>query len=99
MPRRLLDRCNPDSIREYRAAARKRFDDAFALAGRGRRTGAIYLWGYSAEMVLKAAYFSLNGLPETRNLTWGADLRPAINRGRGLGIAWPNQGEGHNVRA
>jgi hypothetical protein len=99
MPRRLLDRCNPDSIREFRAAARQRFDDALALAGQGRRTGAIYLWGYTAEMTLKAAYFSLIGLPETQLITWNADLQPAINRGRGMGIAWPAQGAGHNVRA
>jgi hypothetical protein len=50
-------------------------------------------------MILKAAYFSLTGLPERRRLGWAADLRPAINRGRALGVAWPPQGEGHNVRA
>jgi len=101
MPRRLLNRCNQDSIREYRAAARQRFDDALAMATAGapRRTGAIYLWGYSIEMILKAAYFSLIGLPETRVIGWGTDLRPAIHRGRAMGIAWPPQGEGHNVRA
>src|SRR5438067_365326 len=99
MPRRLLDRCNRDSIREYRAAARQRFNDALAMAGQGRRTGAIYLWGYTAEMILKAAYFSVIGLSETHVVTWHADLRPAINRGRILGIAWPAPGEGHNVRA
>ena len=99
MPRRLLDRCNPDSIREYRASAQQRYNDALAMAGYGRRTGAIYLWGYTAEMILKAAYFSLIGLPDTRALTWGADLRPAIARGRAMGIGWPPAGEGHNVRA
>lgn len=99
MPRRLLDRCNPDSIREYRASARQRFDDALAMAGHGRRTGAIYLWGYTAEMVLKAAYFSLIGLPDTHNLGWRTDLRPAIDRGRAMRIGWPRPGEGHNVRA
>ncbi len=30
-------------------------------------------------MILKAAYFSLIGHPETCALTWNADLRPAIN--------------------
>src|SRR5438105_4955713 len=99
MPRRLLDRCNPDSIREYRTAARQRFDDALAMVAQARRTGAIYLWGYTSEMLLKAAYFSLIGLPETQSLSWGADLRPAIVRGRVLGVPWPRQGEGHNVRA
>jgi hypothetical protein len=100
MPRRLLDRCQPDSIREFRASARQRFDDALSLAAAGRRTGAIYLWGYSAEMTLKAAYFALLGLPETAVLTWAGRIQPAIHRGRQtLGIAWPYPGQGHNVRA
>jgi hypothetical protein len=100
MPRRLLDRCAPDSIAEFRAGARQRFDDAVALQNRGRRTGAIYLWGYAAEMTLKAAYFTLLGRAETQALSWTADILPAINRGRtALGIAWPIQGQGHNVRA
>ncbi len=62
MPRRLLDRCNDDSLREFRAAARQRFNDALVLAANGRRTGAIYLWGYAVEMTLKAAYFSMTRL-------------------------------------
>jgi hypothetical protein len=100
MPRRLLDRCNPDSIREFRAAAIQRYYDAIAMAGRGRRTGAIYLWGYTVEMVLKAAYFSLLSLPETQTLRWDTDLRPAIDRGRNvLHIVWPSSGAGHNIRA
>src|SRR5262249_29685825 len=100
MPRRQLDRCQPDSIREFRAAARQRFDDALSLAVNGHRTGAIYLWGYAAEMTLKAAYFSLIGRAETDVLTCAGDILPAINRGRAvLGIAWPHQGQGHNVRA
>lgn len=99
MPRRLLARCHPDSIREFRAAARERYTDGLELAGRGRRTGAIYLWGYAAEMTLKAAYFSLLGSAEAEELDWGRHLRPAIQRGRGLGIPWPGRGEGHNVRA
>ena len=99
MPRRLLERCNPDSIREFRAAARHRYDDALVMACQGRRTGAIYLWGYTAEMIVKAAYFSFIGLPETHAVGWRTDLRPAIERGRALQINWPPQGEGHNVRA
>jgi hypothetical protein len=99
MPRRLIDRCREDSIREFRLAAWQRFDDALALAAAGQRTGAIYLWGYTAEMILKAAYFSLLGMGETDVITWGGHLRPAIDRGRLLGIAWPYQGAGHNIRA
>src|SRR3954464_7232409 len=99
MPRRLLDRCQPDSIREFRAAARRRYDDALTLAAAGRPTGAIYLFGYTAEMTLKAAYFALAGLAETDVITWPGHLLPAIRLGQGLGIPWPNAGAGHNVRA
>ena len=99
MPRRLLDRCGPDSIREFRSAARRRFDDAMTLAAAGQRTGAVYLWGYTAEMILKAAYFAVLGLDEADPILWGEHLLPAIHRGRALGIAWPVPGQGHNVRA
>src|SRR5689334_22497668 len=99
MPKRLLAQWQPESIREFRASARRRFDEGMALTAAGHRTGAIYLWGYSAEMTLKAAYFSLLGSGETAVLTWAGDIVPAINTGRGMGIAWPPQGQGHNVRA
>jgi len=46
------------------ASARWRFDEGMALAATGYLTGAIYLWGYCAEMTLKAAYFSLLGRGE-----------------------------------
>ena len=99
MPRRLLERCGPDSIREFRSAGRQRFDDGLALAAVGRRTGAIYLWGYAAEMILKSAYFSVVGLDESAEITWKGHLRTAIQSGRAIGIAWPPSGEGHNIRA
>jgi hypothetical protein len=102
MPRRLLDRCQPDSIQQFRAAARKRYDDGLALAATHQRTGAIYLWGYTAEMVLKAAYFAFIGLAENATITvhgQQSHLSQAIQRGRSLHIAWPNQGAGHNIRA
>ena len=98
MPKRILDRCNADSIREFRASARQRYNDALVLVAQGRRTAAIYLWGYSAEMTLKAAYFSFLGHPETTPITWAAHLLPAINAGQAV-VAWPHQGKGHNVRA
>jgi hypothetical protein len=100
MPRRLPGRWQPESIREFRASARQRFADGLALAAQGRRTGAIYLWGYSAEMTLKAAYFRLTGLGPTDVITWGGHVLQAINHGRNfLGIPWPTAGQGHNVRA
>ena len=99
MPKRLPARWQPESIREFRASARWRFDEGMALAAAGYRSGAIYLWGYSAEMILKAAYFSLLGRAETDSLTWVGDILPAIYAGRARKIDWPYQGQGHNVRA
>jgi hypothetical protein len=99
MPRRLLDRCLPDSIREFRASARQRHYDALSMAASDRRLAAIYLWGYSAEMILKAAYFTLIGLGENTPITMNGHIWPAVARGRSLGVAWPGSGAGHNVRA
>src|SRR4051794_30824942 len=101
MPRRLLNRLQPDSIREFRVSAHQRFNDGLALAVAGNRTAAIYLWGYTAEMLLKAAYFSLSGLAEMDVITVASHIQPAINRGRAppLSIAWPHHGAGHNVAA
>ena len=99
VPKRLLERWRPECIREFRATARLRYDDGLSLAGQGRRTGAIYMWGYCAEMSLKAAYFSLT-LADTTPITGEGHLQPAIQRGRTIMmIAWPHQGAGHNVRA
>ena len=99
MPKRLLSRCQPDSIREFRASARQRYDDGLIAAAGGRGLAAIYLWGYSAEMILKAAYFSVIGVTDGISLQMAADIMPAIQLGRGLGIPWPHGGQGHNVRA
>jgi hypothetical protein len=70
------------------------------MAAQGRRTGAIYVWGYASEMVLKAAYFSFIGLADSAPITWPVHLQPAIARGRAThGIPWPMAGAGHNVQA
>jgi hypothetical protein len=99
MPRRLLTRCQPDSIREFRASARQRYDDGLTAAAAGRGLAAIYLWGYCSEMLLKAADFSVLGIGEITHLHMAVYINPAIQLGRGLGIAWPQGGQGHNVRA
>jgi hypothetical protein len=101
MPRRLLERCSPDSIREFRAASRQRFADGQSLAMADRRTAAIYLWGYAAEMTLKAAYFATIGFAETQPITL-ADLRAAASTAPALGVAWPGlprKPRFHDVRA
>jgi hypothetical protein len=77
MPKRLPGRFKPDSIAEFRAAARQRSLDAIVLEEAGRRSGAIYLWGYVAEMILKAAFFDVSGFPHSRTLT-RPDLRTAL---------------------
>ena len=99
MPKRLKERWRPECIREFRAAARLRYDDGLSLAAQGRRTGAVYMWGYSAETALKAAYFSLT-LTETAPISWGVHIQPAIQHAKTVhAIVWPAQGQGHNVRA
>ena len=99
MPRRLLTRCQPDSIQEFRVSARQRYDDGLTAASGGRGLAAIYFWGYCAEMLLKAAYFSVLGVGEATHLQMAGHINPAIQLGRALGIAWPQGGQGHNVRA
>jgi hypothetical protein len=84
MPRRLPDRFRPDSIAEFRAAARQRSLDAIALQGQGRRTAAVYLWGYVAEMILKAAFFEVSGFAEHQTIT-RRDLQNALATLPGIG--------------
>ena len=52
------------------AAAEERFWDGFDLATSeaGRHTGAIYLFGYVAEMLLKVAFFRVRGFPAYGNV-------------------------------
>ncbi len=79
MPKLLVDRFAEDSINQFRAAARIRSDDAQRLAGSGRGAAAVYLWGYVAEMVLKAAWFRLIGYADDRPISL-ADLRQAVGQ-------------------
>lgn len=87
MPKHLLARCAPDSIREFTAAARQRDRDARAAAETGRTTAAVYLAGYAAEMLLKAAYFRLIGMGDSDPLTI-SDLARAKADGKRLGLTW-----------
>jgi hypothetical protein len=98
MPKSLLARCRPDSIREFRASALQRYDDGLTAAAGSRGLAAIYLWGYSAEMLLKAAYLSLLGFDEEKPFPLKS-IHDAVKLGQGLGIPWPTVGQGHNVRA
>lgn len=85
MPIPLLDRCSPDSIREFRAAAGQRFAEGCLLADDDHRLAAIYLWGYTGEMLLKAAFFAAYGYDDSQEITT-ADLHAARQLARDLGV-------------
>lgn len=88
MPKSLLDRLRPDSIREFRAAAKARLVEGETLVLGDRSFAAIYLWGYAAEMTLKGAYFRAIRFGERQPITW-PDLRFAVKRAKDLGISGP----------
>lgn len=91
MPKVLADRLTVDSISQFRIAARIRSEDAWQLAAAGRSAAAIYLWGYTAEMTLKAAWFRLLGYPENRAISF-RDLEAARTLATArYGIAWPGR--------
>jgi hypothetical protein len=63
MPRTLLDRIGFDTLAKLEAAATRRYAEAGQLAA-DEPLGALYLYGYTIEMRLKAAYYRLAGVPE-----------------------------------
>ncbi len=87
-----------DTIRQFRLAAEARYLDGFAAALEGQWAGAIYLWGYVAEMLAKSGYFRHIGFPEDDLIT-NNDRKAARTRGKALEIEWPDANWGHNVRA
>lgn len=90
MPLPLPDRCRPDSVAEFRAAALRRYADGLALAESGvreRRTGAVYLWGYSVEMVLKAAVFAAFGYDQRDPIELD-DLKVWKQLAASVGMTW-----------
>ena len=98
MPKRLTDRLKPDSIDEFIAAACERYCDGIELAGQSRRTAAIYLFGYSAEMLLKASYFRAVGVSRSASLGMQSHLRPAVTHAQRLGVNWPRHHNLHYVQ-
>jgi hypothetical protein len=87
MPKPLLQRFCRDCVYEFRRAAQVRFDDGISAAQTGRRSAAVYLSGYAAEMTLKAAYFHLLGFAPLQPITM-ADLRAATLSAPRLGFVW-----------
>jgi hypothetical protein len=75
-----------------------RYEEGWQLALLGHRTAAIYLWGYAAEMTLKAAWFSLIRFPRHTSIK-GSHLGAAVATATNYGITWPSIGRFHNVFA
>jgi hypothetical protein len=59
MAKPLAGRYGPDTIRKYERAAAERFKEAEWLASAGYNLAALYFYGYTVEMLIKAAYFRL----------------------------------------
>jgi hypothetical protein len=98
MPLLLPRRLKVETPAGFREAARERFLDGCALADTERGLAAIYLWGYAAEMLLKAAYFKVDGHGDNEPIT----LQQVRNAVRQLAqttyrIIWPAAGDLHNV--
>lgn len=62
----------PETLQEFELAAEERYLDALELFVAGRNGAGIYLMGYAAEMILKVAYFKLDGVKP------GGDLKPRL---------------------
>ena len=78
MPKLLVRRFKPDTIRQLRVAAQIRNEDAWTLAREDRSAAAVYLWGYVAEMTLKAAWFTIEGQLDQDETIKTQDLRRAV---------------------
>jgi hypothetical protein len=62
-------RLQPESRQRLLRAAGARLADGDVLWQQGHRAGAIYLWGYAAEIWLKTAFFRHVGLGLTQPVT------------------------------
>jgi hypothetical protein len=70
-----------DTLSEFEQATYDRFIDSLALAGQGRRHGAMYLLGYSVELTLKTAFFRSFGFSMDEPIR-PVDLRAAVRLAR-----------------
>jgi hypothetical protein len=96
MPTPLLYRCRPHSVAEFRAAALQRYADAEALFRQVHRTGSVYLFGYAAEMIVKAAWFAAFGFHADQTIT-KADILTAVKLAPAMGVT-PPLSNAHDIR-
>ncbi len=87
MPKSLPQRLAADTCGEFLAAAECRYEEGLTLYDAGWRAGAIYLWGYSAEMLLKAAVFRAMG-SSLRDEIRKDDLEAARSLARQNNLRW-----------
>ena len=59
----------PSTVRQLERAAEKRFEEGECLKKQSRLLGALYLYGYSVEMCLAAAYFRRAGFRPDQSIT------------------------------
>jgi hypothetical protein len=74
-----------DCVAEFENAAVQRFAEAEVLLKRSRHLGAIYLFGYSVEMRVKAAFFRNAGFTDGRLIS-REDRSHAIGMSATLGL-------------
>ena len=80
VPLSLVHRAGVDTLGKLERAAVKRFREARRLQEAGEALGAVYLYGYSAEITLKVAYYRIIGLVPTTPIDQRLHRRPAENR-------------------
>lgn len=81
MPLRPLLEPTPETVNDLVLAAEERYWDAYELAVQGRPFAAIYVAGFTAEMLLKVAGFLFDGaLP-------GDQIQPRLGPARTYGSA------------
>jgi hypothetical protein len=84
-----------DTIGEYELAREDRYWDGWHLAAEGRAMGAIYLFGYMAEITLKCAYFRRVTPPQNTFLINANQLSTA----RAVAKAWGLPGSTDNFHS
>ena len=70
MPIRSQVQTATETILGFEAAAEEKYEDGFSLMASPSPGNGVYLMGYVAEMLLKAAYFRFQGLPDADPLTF-----------------------------
>jgi len=95
MPVRSLAQSTPETIQGFEAASEEKYEDGFNLMATASPGNGIYLMGYAAEMLLKAAYFRVIGLAATVPIT-RQHLRNARAEAAILGVV-PDDEQFHNV--